>query len=144
MLYVKYGKDQFHGFRGDVFWKCWWTTTMDGRQMPAYTISSHMSRRRRLAKNNVIISNNIRHYKEQETILRNHIYCVTVNSFENTEHLSWQIQIAETSKISTSPIVFEPRHEKTCFMPMQTTKAQISLRIRAVWSAPLLLAAWIV
>ena len=27
---------------------------------------------------------------------------------------------------------------------MQTTKPQISLRIRAVWSAPLLFAAWIV
>ena len=31
----------------------------------------------------------------------------------------------------------EPRHEKTCFCHMRTTKAQISLRIRAVWSAPL-------
>ena len=38
----------------------------------------------------------------------------------------------------------EPCHEKTCFSHMQTTKAQISLRIRAVWSAPLLFAAWIV
>ena len=26
----------------------------------------------------------------------------------------------------------EPRHEKTYFCPMRTTKAQISLRIRAV------------
>ena len=31
----------------------------------------------------------------------------------------------------------EPRHEKTCFCHMRTTKAQISLRIRAVWSAPI-------
>ena len=38
-------------------------------------------------------------------------------------------------------INFELRHEKTCFCPMRTTKAQISLRIRAVWSAPLLFAA---
>ena len=37
-----------------------------------------------------------------------------------------------------------PHHEKTCFCPMWTTKAQISLRIHAVWSAPLLFAAWIV
>ena len=36
---------------------------------------------------------------------------------------------------------YEPRREKTCFYHMQTTKAQISLRIRAVWSAPLLSAA---
>ena len=35
----------------------------------------------------------------------------------------------------------EPCHEKTCFCHMRTTKAQISLRIRAVWSASLLFAA---
>ena len=39
---------------------------------------------------------------------------------------------------------FEPRHEKTCLCYMRTTEAQISLRIRPVWSAPLLFAAWIV
>ena len=31
----------------------------------------------------------------------------------------------------------EPCHEKTCFCHMRTTKAQISLRILAVWSTPL-------
>ena len=36
---------------------------------------------------------------------------------------------------------YEPRHEKTCLWHMRTTKAQINLRIRAVWSAPLLFAA---
>ena len=35
----------------------------------------------------------------------------------------------------------EPRHEKTCVSHVQTTKVQISLRIRAVWSAPLLFTA---
>ena len=35
---------------------------------------------------------------------------------------------------------YEPRHDKTCLCFMRTTKTQISLRIRAVWSAPLLLA----
>ena len=35
----------------------------------------------------------------------------------------------------------EPHHEKTCLCYMRTTKAQISLRIRAVWSAPLLFTA---
>ena len=35
---------------------------------------------------------------------------------------------------------YEPRHEKTWFCHMQTTKAQITLHIHAVWSAPLLLA----
>ena len=32
-------------------------------------------------------------------------------------------------------IIIEPHHEKTCFWHMRTTKMQISLRIRAVWSA---------
>ena len=40
--------------------------------------------------------------------------------------------------------LFEPRHEKICFCHMRTTKAQISLLIRAVWSAHLLFAAYIV
>ena len=31
---------------------------------------------------------------------------------------------------------YEPRHEKTCLCYMRTTKVQISLRIRTVWSAP--------
>ena len=35
----------------------------------------------------------------------------------------------------------EPRQEKSCFSYMRTTKVQISLRIRAVWSAPLLFTA---
>ena len=36
------------------------------------------------------------------------------------------------------PTIYQPRHEKICFGHMWTTKAQISLHIRAVWSAPLL------
>ena len=36
-----------------------------------------------------------------------------------------------------SPKIPEPRNEKICLFHMRTTKAQISLRIRAVWSAPL-------
>ena len=35
-------------------------------------------------------------------------------------------------------------HEKICFCHMRTTKAQISMRICAVWSAHLLFAAYIV
>ena len=36
-------------------------------------------------------------------------------------------------------IIFEPGHQKMCLM--RTTKAQVSLRILAVWSAPLLFTA---
>ena len=39
------------------------------------------------------------------------------------------------------PCLYEPRHDKTCFCHMRTTKMQISLRICAVWSASLLFAA---
>ena len=47
------------------------------------------------------------------------------------------------NKISSNRIVFEPRHEKKNWLwHMQTTKAQISLRIRASWSAPLLFASY--
>ena len=35
-------------------------------------------------------------------------------------------------------------HDQTCLCYMRTTKTQISLRIRAVYSAPLMFAAWIV
>ena len=41
-------------------------------------------------------------------------------------------------------LTIEPRHENTCLCHMRTTKAQINLRIPAVWSAPLLFAAWTV
>ena len=34
-------------------------------------------------------------------------------------------------------LLYEPRHDKNCFCHMQTTKAQISLSIRTVWSASL-------
>ena len=37
-------------------------------------------------------------------------------------------------------VLFESRHENTCFCHMRTTKTQISLRNRAVWSALLLFA----
>ena len=39
-----------------------------------------------------------------------------------------------------SIFLFEPRHEQTCLCHMRTTKALISLRIRAVWSAALVFA----
>ena len=34
-------------------------------------------------------------------------------------------------------LIYEPRHDKTWFCNMRTTKAQTNLRIRAVWSTPL-------
>ena len=49
MLYVKYGKNRLHGFRGDLIWKCWRMT--DTWRMPAYNTSSPMSLLLRWAKN---------------------------------------------------------------------------------------------
>ena len=40
MLYVEYGKNQLHSFRGEVVWKYWRRT--ERHWMPAYTISSPM------------------------------------------------------------------------------------------------------
>ena len=37
---------------------------------------------------------------------------------------------------------YGPRHEKPVFGGLRTTKAQTSLRIRTVWSVPLLFAYW--
>ena len=51
---------------------------------------------------------------------------------------------AENPRWSVERSRNEPRHDKTCFSHMRTIKAQISLRIRAVWSETLLLATWIV
>ena len=45
--------------------------------------------------------------------------------------------ISETDQLG----IYKPGHDKTCLCPMRTTKAQISLRIRAVWSVPLLFTA---
>ena len=55
------------------------------------------------------------------------------------------VQLQETilkyvKKICSYWYANEPRHEKTCFCHMQTTKVQISLHTRAFWSGPLLFA----
>ena len=56
---------------------------------------------------------------------------------------NWQVYENKTI-FNIYNTINEPRHEKTCYCHMRTTKAQISLHIRAVWSAPLLFTAWIV
>ena len=40
--------------------------------------------------------------------------------------------INESAHVERVFITYEPRHEKTCFSHMRTTKVQISQRIRAV------------
>ena len=59
-----------------------------------------------------------------------------------TTSIVWMLSGKIRACVYRPDIVFmkslEPCHEKTCFCHMRTTKAQISLRIRAVWSAPLL------
>ena len=56
--------------------------------------------------------------------------------------VQWSPKLKRNDWVNTDDnYIIEPRHEKTCLCHMRTTKAQISLRIRAVWSAPLLFAA---
>ena len=50
----------------------------------------------------------------------------------------------ETLMQELSQVWNEPGHEKTCLYVICEQQRQISLRIRAVWSAPLLFAPWIV
>ena len=42
----------------------------------------------------------------------------------------------------SDPTIYGPRWEKTCLRGLRVTKAQNSLHIRAVWSAPLLFPYW--
>ena len=46
------------------------------------------------------------------------------------DHLAYTAEMAYKTEVSS--FLYEPCHEKTCFCHMRTTKAQISLRIRAV------------
>ena len=52
-------------------------------------------------------------------------------------HLTGASQVSKYHKAKEKN---EPCHEKTCFSHMWSAKMQISLRIHAVWSAPLLFA----
>ena len=67
-------------------------------------------------------------------------YRTCMNKWINTNNeLRLLLDVTEQGTIQF--IQYEPHHEKTCLCHMQTIKVQISLRIRAVWSVPLLFAA---
>ena len=61
----------------------------------------------------------------------------TKKNIKNIKNYNWKFWRKTNESYKTN----EPCHEKTCLWQMRTTKAQISLPIRAVWSAPLLFAA---
>ena len=71
---------------------------------------------------------------------------IDVETFGGKLLQNWHQNVRKTSWHHTWELsyMYEPHHEKTCFCHMRTTKAQISLRIRAIWWVPLLLAAQIV
>ena len=76
-----------------------------------------------------------------------HVLCHSMLAFASSkiiETLKTGTYLAISVLLIRSVFSFEPHHDKPCFCHMRTTKAQISLRIRAVWSAPLLFGAWIV
>ena len=70
---------------------------------------------------------------------RTHLTDLRSNKY--SVQLSSGIFTANIIILFLSKDINEPHHEKTGFCHMQTTKAQTSLRIRTVWSAPLLFAA---
>ena len=60
------------------------------------------------------------------------VFCPKNRNFNTEELLNEDLQLCLIFKVS---LLYKPCHEKTCLCQMQTTKAQISLRIHAVWSA---------
>ena len=78
MLCVKYGENGFHGFRGDVVWKCWRPMDDDDGRTDdgcfAYNISSSMSLQLKWAKNNV----DFFLYGQNGLLYGNEIYMTTI------------------------------------------------------------------
>ena len=73
------------------------------------------------------------HFNQRSLLAGCFIYKFSIFLFSDTYRmicdyhlLTFDIQL----KISAAFYKYEPRHEKTCFCPMQTTKAQISLHIQ--------------
>ena len=63
------------------------------------------------------------------------------NSMSVIWHLKLARDVSFQKKCKVHERIFEPHHEKTCFCHMRTIKAEISLLICVVWSAPLLFTA---
>ena len=53
-------------------------------------------------------------------------------------HQTLDLQNALITMLREELLLYEPRHEMTLLCHLGTTKAQINLRIRAVWSTPFL------
>ena len=84
---------------------------------------------------------------------RTQLFAVSIEMFSKTPNFSGRQHFYSyfqnpSENFATGPFllsyslvtVFQPCHEKPCFSHMRTTNVQISLCIRAVWSAPLLFA----
>ena len=78
--------------------------------------------------------------------MREPVYAIYVNNwaFKNIWATTWGNLFMQYMQTTGPSRLYEPRHEKTCLCYMRTTKMQISLCNCAVWSVPLLFAAWIV
>ena len=55
-------------------------------------------------------------------------------------HWATALLIHHTMQLTINKTLIGPQREKTCLWEFATTQAQTSLRIRAVWSAPLIFA----
>ena len=75
-------------------------------------------------------------HNDKQNHLTNDTQCV---SWCKNDAQVWKPLLVQMTWRETE--TYEPHYEKTCLCHMQTTKAQISLRIRAVWLAPSLFTA---
>ena len=72
------------------------------------------------------------------------IYFVWNHMLVCVKFSKWKLGLNLCNPNQPRGVPFQPHHEKIFLCHMRTTKPQISLRICAVWSAPLLFAAKIV
>ena len=77
--------------------------------------------------------------KNSETVFIWVLVCFEENKSESLNISKFNINYLLISLVFK--LINEPHREKTCLCHMQTTKAQNSLRIHAVWLAPLFFAA---
>ena len=81
----------------------------------------------------------------QDILWLNGFYIKTVKYRESVLSMNLEDNASvEMNQPESNMKLNEPRHEKTCFSHMRITTVQISLCIRALWSAPLFFATEIV
>ena len=140
MLYVKYGENRLHGFRGDVVWKCWRrTTTTDGRRMPAYTISSPSPQVRwanKIIASCTVIKSTV--CTSKWTLCVAH-FSETVHVARGHEHKEYNgVKVSSDSTVGKVHDYVVHNKSRSMIKPtkwhVRPAKTRISLSIHPVWS----------